>query len=76
MPAPDASRRELTMSCGGTLQHLRLAIRAFGYAEIISILPDRAQPNLLARVRLCQLRQPSLDDASLFSYIAERHINR
>ena len=76
MPALDASGRELILSCGAALQHLRLAIRAFGYADIISILPDRAQPDLLARVRLCQQREPSPDDALLFSYIAERHTSR
>ena len=76
MPALDASGRELIMSCGAALQHLRLAMRAFGYANIVSTLPDRAQPDLLARVRLCQPHQPLADDALLFRYIAERHTNR
>jgi hypothetical protein len=76
MPALDASGRELILSCGAALQHLRLAIRASGYSEVISILPERAQPDLLARVQLCQMRQPSPDDALLFSYIAQRHTNR
>jgi len=76
MPALDASGGELIMSCGAALQHLRLAIRAFGYANIVSILPDRTRPNLLARVRLCQPRQPLPDDELLFRYIAERHTNR
>lgn len=76
MPALDASGRELIMSCGAALQHLRLAIRAFGYADIVSILPDPARPNLLARVRLSQPHEVLPDDELLFRYIAERHTNR
>ena len=76
MPALDASGRELIMSCGAALQHLRLAMRAFGYANIVSILPDPARPNLLARIRLCQPHKPLPDDELLFRYIVERHTNR
>lgn len=76
MPALDASGRELIMSCGAALQHLRLTIYAFGYANIVSILPDPTQPNLLARVYLSRPHQPLPDDELLFRYIAERHTNR
>ncbi len=76
MPALDASGRELIMSCGAALQHLRLTIYAFGYANIVSILPDPARPNLLARVHLSRPHQPLPDDELLFRYIAERHTNR
>lgn len=76
MPALDAIGRELIMSCGAALQHLRLAIRAFGYANIVSILPDPTRPNLLARVRLSQPHEVLPDDELLFRYIAERHTNR
>ena len=76
MRALDASGRELIMSCGAALQYLHLAIRAFGYASIVSVLPDRTQPRLLARVRLCQAHEVLPDDELLFHYIAERHTNR
>ncbi len=76
MTALDASGRELIMSCGAALQHLRLAIRAFGLADIISILPEASQPHLMARVRLAGKRQAHEDDELLFRYVAQRHTNR
>ncbi len=76
MPALDADGRELIMSCGAALQHLRLAIRVFGYADLVSILPDSQQPDLLARVRLSLQREAAPDDKLLFRFIAERHTNR
>lgn len=76
MTALDASGRELIMSCGAALHHLRLAIRAFGYADLISILPEASQPHLMARVRLSGKRPASSDDELLFRYVAERHTNR
>lgn len=76
MTALDASGRELVMSCGAALQHLRLAIRAFGYADLISILPEASQPCLMARVRLSKKRGASPDDELLFRYVAERRTNR
>lgn len=76
MTALDASGRELIMSCGAALHHLRLAIRAFGYADLISLLPEASQPHLMARVRLAKKVQASADDKLLFRSVAERHTNR
>lgn len=76
MTALDASGRELIMSCGAVLHHLRLAIRAFGYADLISILPEASQPHLMARVRLAKKHEASSDDELLFRYVAERRTNR
>lgn len=76
MPALDPSGRELIMSCGAVLHHLRLSIRAFGYADLISVLPEASQPHLMARVRLAKKVQASSDDKLLFRYVAERHTNR
>ncbi len=76
MPALDPLGRELIMSCGAALQHLCLAIRAFGYATIVQLLPNQDQPDLLARVRLVPSRPPTADDELLFRFITERHTNR
>ncbi|RYG69383.1 nitroreductase [bacterium] len=76
MPALDPQGRELIMSCGAALQHLCLAIRAFGYAPILRTLPKNGEPNLLARIRLSSLRPASDDDHLLFRFISERHTHR
>ncbi len=76
MTALDPDGRELSMSCGAALQHLVLAIHSFGYAAIVQVLHDAAQPDLLARVRLAGRRAPTPDDELLFRFIQERHTHR
>ena len=76
LPALDPMGRELIMSCGAALQHLRLAIRAFGYADIVALAPDAARPDLLAYVRLAGRRPPTAQDRALFEAIRDRHTNR
>ncbi len=46
----DPSGRLLVQSCGAALHHLRVALRAAGMQEAVSLLPDRTQPDLLASV--------------------------
>lgn len=76
MSALDPNGRELIMSCGAALQHLRLAIRAFGYADIVSLFPNPRQPDLLAYVRLAAPHAACPEDEFLFNFIGERHTNR
>lgn len=76
MPNLDPNHRELIMSCGAALQHLCLAIRAFGYAALVHTLPDRSQPDLLARVRLSAPRPATANDELLFRFITKRHTHR
>lgn len=76
MTALDPDGRELMMSCGAALQHLILAIHAFGYAAIVQVLHDPTQPDLLARVRLSTPRETTPDDELLFRFIKERHTHR
>jgi len=47
----DPNDRELVMSCGCALFHLRCAMRHFGYLGTVEIFPDR-DPDLVARVSL------------------------
>jgi nucleotide-binding universal stress UspA family protein/nitroreductase len=76
LPHLDPDDRELTLSCGAALLHLRIAMRHFGYTEEVKILPDRGDPNLLAVVRLGEEYSPSPDDDRLFEAIPARHTNR
>jgi hypothetical protein len=76
LPVVDPQDRELVMSCGAALFHLRVAVRRFGYAEDIKTLPDATNPDLLARVRLGQKRSPTGEDSLLFESILKRRTNR
>src|SRR5690606_15823293 len=50
LPIVDPQDRELTISCGAALCQLRLAIRHFGFTDVVELLPDARQAHLLARV--------------------------
>lgn len=76
LPVVDPQERELLMSCGAALFHLRVAVRRFGYAAEIETLPDATNPDLLARVRLGQRRSPAGDESLLFASILKRRTNR
>lgn len=76
IPALDRYDRELTIACGAALYLLRIALRHFGYAENIEELPDRRQPNVLARVTLGDAREPTERDERRFAAITKRHTHR
>lgn len=50
MHATDRTGRELILSCGAVLDHLRVAMAAAGWESATSRLPDPSQPDLLATV--------------------------
>jgi nitroreductase len=75
-PVSDPVRRELTLSCGAALMHLRVAIRCCGLLAKTEICPDPDQPELLATVALTGDAPPGRTDYRLFKAMAERHTNR
>ncbi|WP_344076270.1 Acg family FMN-binding oxidoreductase [Luedemannella helvata] len=68
----------LTVSCGAALHHLRTALAASGDEVTVERLPDPAEPDLLARVRLRWPSVPAEDDAEYarFAAIARRRTDR
>jgi hypothetical protein len=76
LPVVDPQGRELVMSCGAALFHLRVAVRRFGYTAEIETLPDATNPTLLAPVRLGQRRSPAAEESLLFASIPKRRTNR
>jgi len=50
LPQVDPDGREMLISCGAALYGLRLGLRRLGYRAEVEVLPDPAQPGLLARV--------------------------
>jgi hypothetical protein len=57
----DPQSRELTLSCGAALLHLRLAAQHFGFTALVETFPWPGDRFLLARVRL---GSPKVEDAS------------
>jgi nitroreductase len=76
LPVVDPHDRELTMSCGAALFHLRVAAEYFGHRYRIDLLPDPADEDLLARFHLGLSGETSSDDILLFHSITKRHTNR
>lgn len=48
----DPPGREMTISCGAALLHLRLALQASGRTHSVQLLPDAGRPDILARIVL------------------------
>ncbi|MHA6794248.1 Acg family FMN-binding oxidoreductase [Pseudonocardia bannensis] len=48
LPATDPDGRDLLLSCGGALHHLRIALAALGIGVDVHRIPDPTQPDLLA----------------------------
>lgn len=52
LPATDADGRDLTVSCGAALHHLRVALAAAGIRATVHRTPNPAEPDRLATVEL------------------------
>jgi hypothetical protein len=76
LPVVDPHDRELVIGCGAALFNLLLAIHHFGLTEQTELLPDSADPDLLARVELTGEGPMDPAENSLFEFISERRTNR
>lgn len=72
----DPEDRQLHMGCGAALLNLRLALRRFGRASIVTLMPWLRDSDYLARVRVGPPVTPTLRDHQLFESIPRRHTNR
>lgn len=75
LPVVDPDDRELTISCGAALFNLRVAAARHGLRAEVALLPDPAQPDLLARLRLSRDGPPGAE-AALHDAIPRRHTVR
>jgi hypothetical protein len=76
LPIVDPADRELTMSCGAALGQLRLAVRHFGFTDVVELFPHARQAHLLARVTFGAARSVSAEEERLFHAILKRRSNR
>jgi hypothetical protein len=72
----DPDDRALTIACGAALHHLRTALGRFGWRTHTTLLPDAAQPDLMARVELVEQAEVAPEVVPLFEAIGERRSNR
>ncbi|MPZ81730.1 MAG: NAD(P)H nitroreductase [Actinophytocola sp.] len=71
----DPDGRDLLLSCGAALHHLRIALAALGWRAIVHHIPNPSDPTHLAAVETAQ-RVPSEEDITLAGAISRRRTDR
>jgi hypothetical protein len=72
----DPAGREMMISCGAALFTARLALRSLGYIPDTRVLPDPAQPSLVARVSWLRCAAPTEYEQQLFRWVRLRRTHR
>jgi hypothetical protein len=72
----DPSGREMLLSCGAALFTVRLAVRSLGYIPEARVLPDPAQPLLIAEVSWQQRAAVTEYEQRLFEQVRRRRTHR
>jgi nitroreductase len=72
----DPQGRAVHLSCGAALFNLRLAATCAAAEPVIRLLPQAAEPQLLATVRLARPCRPQARDLDLYAAIWRRHTTR
>jgi nitroreductase family protein len=75
LPATDPDGRDLLLSCGAALHHLRVALGALGWRTVVHRLPNPGDPNHLAAVEV-STKTPSTEDITLAGAISRRRTDR
>ena len=76
LPVVDRDGRGVLIAVGAALFNLRLAIKVASREPVIQLLPDPADPLLLATARLAGPYQATLSERELHAVITLRHTNR
>jgi hypothetical protein len=76
VPVADPDDRELRIGCGAALFNLRLALHRLGIRPLVTIMPNRSRPELLAVVRTGGHRPVTPDQQRLLRAVPLRHTNR
>ena len=72
----DPHDRQMIISCGCALHHLRVAIKHFGHEAVIETFPDDDDPDLVARISIGGEAFSSDANEGLFEAIPLRRTNR
>ncbi|WP_306303656.1 Acg family FMN-binding oxidoreductase [Nocardia pneumoniae] len=77
LPHTDPEGRDLLLSCGAALHHLRVAARGLGWETVIHRLPDPAEPRHLAVVEFRAATATATPEAiRMAAAIHRRHTDR
>ncbi|MGW0040656.1 Acg family FMN-binding oxidoreductase [Rhodococcus sp. NPDC003348] len=74
--AADPRGRQLLISCGAALHHLTVALTALRWCAHVDLLPDPAQPQLVATIRFSRDARPQSHDFDLLAAIRRRRTDR
>lgn len=75
VPATDPDGRDLVISCGAALHHLRVALAALGWHTIVRRIPNPAEPDHLAAVEF-RPHSPTEREVALAAIISRRRTDR
>jgi len=75
LPVTDADGRDLTVSCGAALHHLRVTLAAAGIRAVVHRIPNPGEPDRLATLEL-KNGTPTEADLELAAAIARRRTDR
>ncbi|MEW1549368.1 Acg family FMN-binding oxidoreductase [Streptomyces tsukubensis] len=77
LPQADPDRRALHISCAAAVLNLRVAAVHAGWDPVVGLLPDPADPDLLAEITLLPRRPESYEElAELYPALHRRHTSR
>jgi nitroreductase len=76
LPVIDPAGRDRIISCGAAVLNARVALRALGYLPEVALLPDPADPALIATVRAMGRQAPAEEDLLLHRMVPQRHTHR
>jgi nitroreductase len=75
VPATDPDGRDLVISCGAALHHLRIALAALGWHPVVHRIPNPAEPHHLAAVEF-RPHVPTDRDVALAAMVSRRRTDR
>ncbi|WP_040796569.1 Acg family FMN-binding oxidoreductase [Nocardia higoensis] len=75
LPHTDPDLRDVVISCGAALHHLTVAFAAMGWATVVTRMPDPADPDHLASIRLVAHRATG-QDVEMSAMIPRRRTDR
>src|SRR5262245_12773979 len=76
LPATDPDGRDLLLSCGAALHHLRVAYTALGWQAVVHPLPTEQDPDHLATITTPRPVKATQDDIALAHAILGRRTDR
>ncbi|KDN16073.1 Acg family FMN-binding oxidoreductase [Amycolatopsis rifamycinica] len=72
----DPHGREARLACGAAAFNLQICLRTNGFATVVRLVPDPAEPDLVAVIRLDGNQKATAAERKLAEAVFRRHTNR